>query len=142
MRQDVLCIQRDPTEVSVLLDEVEQLGCVGHPEGKGPCNVLLFLQTEGSSVSSHRTNSTDERNAPEKLPKIDQYLPILARALSTDTRYLQRNLGADAAMGSQPHCNFSGFRYRHMALASNNLWHQCRKEPSIPTPNWRLHCIW
>ena len=59
--QDVLCIQCDPTEVSVLLDEVEQLRRVGHPEGKGPCNVLLFLQTEGSSVSSHRTDKQHTR---------------------------------------------------------------------------------
>lgn len=112
-------------------------------KARAPAMFFCFCRQKAApSAATGQTNSTDERNAPEKLPKTDQHLPILARALSTDTRYLQRNLGADAAMGSQPHCNFSGFRYRHMALVSNNLWHQCGKEPSIPTPNWRLHCIW
>lgn len=43
MCEDVLGVQRDAAQVSVLLDEVEQLGGVGHPEGERSCDVLLLL---------------------------------------------------------------------------------------------------
>lgn len=46
VRQHVLGVQGDPAQVSVLLDEVEELGRVGHPESKRPCDVLLFLGAE------------------------------------------------------------------------------------------------
>lgn len=44
MGKDVLGIQRDTVQVSVLLDEVQQLGGIGHPESQSSCNVLLLLQ--------------------------------------------------------------------------------------------------
>lgn len=43
MGKDVLGVQCDATQVSVLLDEVEQFGGVGHPESQRSCNVLLLL---------------------------------------------------------------------------------------------------
>lgn len=43
MGEDVLGVQRDAIQVSVLLDEVEQLGGVGHPESQRSGNVLLLL---------------------------------------------------------------------------------------------------
>lgn len=46
MGEDVLGVQRDATQVPVLLDEVEQLRGVGHPESQRACDVLLFLKWE------------------------------------------------------------------------------------------------
>lgn len=43
MRKDVLGVQRDPAQVFVLLDEVEQLRGVSHPEGQGAGDVFLLL---------------------------------------------------------------------------------------------------
>lgn len=43
MGEDVLGIQCNAIQVSVLLDEVEQLWGVGHPECQCSCNVLLLL---------------------------------------------------------------------------------------------------
>ena len=43
MGEDVLGVQRDAAQVSVLLDEVEQLRGVGHPEGQSSGDVLLLL---------------------------------------------------------------------------------------------------
>lgn len=44
MGEDVLGVQRDATQVSVLLDEVQQLGGIGHPESQRSRDVLLLLQ--------------------------------------------------------------------------------------------------
>lgn len=43
MSKDVLSVQSDAVQVSVLLDEVEQLGSVGHPESQSSRDVLLLL---------------------------------------------------------------------------------------------------
>lgn len=43
MGQDVLGVQRHTVQVSVLLDEVEQLRGIGHPESQRSCNILLLL---------------------------------------------------------------------------------------------------
>lgn len=42
--EDVLGVERDTVQVSVLLDEVEQFRGVGHPEGQRSRDVLLLLQ--------------------------------------------------------------------------------------------------
>lgn len=42
--EDVLGVQRDAVEVSVLLNEVKQLRGVGHPESQRSRDVLLLLQ--------------------------------------------------------------------------------------------------
>lgn len=44
MGEDVLGVERDAVQVSVLLDEVEQFRGVGHPEGQRSRDVLLLLQ--------------------------------------------------------------------------------------------------
>lgn len=63
-----------------------------------------------------------KRNALEELLKIDQYLPIFTKAPATDTRYLQRNLGAHLAVEKHPRCNLlSGCMYRHRDLLIYNL---------------------
>lgn len=43
VREDVLCVQRDAAQVFVLLDEVEQLRGVGHPEGQSASDIFLLL---------------------------------------------------------------------------------------------------
>lgn len=43
VREDVLGVQRDAAQVFVLLDEVEQLRGVGHPEGQSAGDVFLLL---------------------------------------------------------------------------------------------------
>lgn len=43
MGEDVLGVQRDATQVSVLFDEIEQLGGIGHPESQCSRDVLLLL---------------------------------------------------------------------------------------------------
>lgn len=44
MGEDILGVQRDAVQVSVLLDEVEELRGVGHPESQRSRDVLLLLQ--------------------------------------------------------------------------------------------------
>ncbi len=49
--ESILSLERDGTQISVPSDEVQKLRCVGHPEGKSPCDVPLFLnetQTQGN----------------------------------------------------------------------------------------------
>lgn len=43
MGEDVLGVQRNATQVSVLFDEIEQLGGIGHPESQCSRDVLLLL---------------------------------------------------------------------------------------------------
>lgn len=81
MGKHVLGIHCDPAEVSVLLDEVEKLGGICHPEGKCPCNILLLLQTEGIAVRhiGHTGIGKTTGSALEKLLKTDQYFPLSPR---------------------------------------------------------------
>lgn len=65
MGEDVLGVQRDAAQVSVLLDEVEQLGGVGHPERQRSCDVLLLLLTD-QSQAAQRKNRTKTKKKKKK----------------------------------------------------------------------------
>lgn len=69
MGQDVLGVQRHTVQVSVLLDEVEQLGGIGHPESQRSCNILLLLyhphaqphqETQNKKMLAQQDNARDE----------------------------------------------------------------------------------
>lgn len=60
--EDVLGIQRDAVQVSVLLDEVEELRGVGHPEGQRSRDVLLLLQR-----INHKHRNTGKKRQKREL---------------------------------------------------------------------------
>lgn len=60
MGEDVLGVQRDAVQVSVLLDEVEELRGVGHPESQRSRDVLLLLQSINHKHRNDREEKTQE----------------------------------------------------------------------------------
>lgn len=84
MGEDVLGVQRDATQVSILLDEIEQLGGVGHPESQCSRDILLLLQcTNHTHIHTYTQTHTprEKKNIWRKL--LEQQVPGAPEGLKT-----------------------------------------------------------